>query len=83
MDRKTFSKKIAEILFSKPPVTKGITIFKTVIWFVVTVYVAYVISGGFTQNVFRKENAGLQFIMLYTLILMINSWRRYFKQRLA
>ena len=81
MKSKTDSKKFAEILFSKPPVTKGITIFKTIIWFVVAFYVGYIISEGFTQNVFRKENAGLQFIMLFNLTLVIKGWKRYFKQR--
>jgi len=83
MDRKTFFKKSAGILFSKPPATKELTIFKTVVWFVVAVYIAYVISEGFTQNVFRKEYAGLQFIMLFNLLLVIKSWREYFKQHSA
>jgi hypothetical protein len=81
MDRKTFFKKFAEILSSKPPATKGLTVFKTVLWFIVTIHVAYVISDGFAESVFRKEYARFHFVLLFTSILIIENWRRYFKQR--
>ena len=81
MDRKTFLQKIPGLFFSKPPATRGQTIFKTMFWFIGTIYVAYVISDGFTESVFRKEYARFHFVFLFTSILIIENWRRYFKQR--
>ena len=83
MESKTNSKKITEIFFLKPHATKGRAIFITVAWFITTCYVIFVVTDGFTQSVFRKGYEGLCFLTVLNLFLMINSWRRYFKQRLA
>lgn len=81
METKTDSKKITKIFFSKPSDAKGAIVFKTVIWFITTIYVAYVISEGFTQNVFGKKHSGVCFSILFSFVLVIRNWRRYLKQR--
>ena len=80
MEIKTNSKTVQNIFFSKPPVTKGRTIFKTVTCFITTIYLAFVIGDNFTKSLFQKEFAVVYFLIVLNFLLLFNAWRKYFKQ---